>query len=218
MPQTSPPRTFGSRLRSLRKRFRQAYVGVLRSPGAPGEVAGGMALGLFIAMLPIMGAQMPVAVVCAELIRRLFGLRLSRVAAAAGVWLTNPLTAVPIYWVAFKVGQPFARLLLPDSHLSPEGTDLGAAVSEAAAATDPSTAPSSGVVSALLHKVLGNLAHSHYVLELVAGLVIGGVVLGVPIAIAGYRATHAIVSRYQARRSVRRARLEKLRPRPPATV
>lgn len=208
----------GSFLKNLRKRYRQAYVRVLRSPGAPGEVAGGMALGLFIAMLPIMGAQMPIAVVCAEIVRRLTGLKLSRIAAAAGVWLTNPVTAVPIYWAVFKIGQPFARLVLPDRHLSPEGTDLSAAVSEAAVATDPSLMPDSGVLAAIGRKVLGSLASSSYVTELVVGLVIGGVITGIPIAIVGYKVTHAIVMKYQARRAIRRARLENIRPPGSATV
>lgn len=201
----------GSFVRSLRKRYRQGYVKLLRSPGAPEEVAGGMALGLFIALLPIMGAQMPVAVAVALLLQWLTGLKLSRIAAAAGVWLTNPVTAGPIYLVAFLIGRPFARFVLPTAHQSPEGTDLTAAVSSAAAATDASVMPVEGPVQAVLSKVLGNLVSSQYVLELVTGLVIGGVILGLPLAFIGYRVTHAIVVRYQQRRAVRRARLENVR-------
>ncbi len=183
----------GSLWRSLKKRYRQGYVRLLRSPGAPGEVAGGMALGLFIAMMPIMGAQMPVAVVVAEILRRLFGWRLSRIAAAAGVWLTNPVTAGPIYWVAFLLGRPFARWVLPRTEHSPEAAELTVPLTETGEAVVHSTTP--------------------FALELVVGLVVGGVILGIPIALAGYKVTHAIVVRYQHRRAQRRSRLESLRPR-----
>ena len=166
----------------LRKRFRQGYVRLLRSPGAPREVAGGMALGLFIALLPIMGAQMPIAVVCAEIIRRLSGVKLSRVAAAAGVWLTNPITAAPIYGVAYLVGVPFTRWIMPMRH-----QDAAAAVAEMA-----SDRPAA--------------------IEIVVSLVIGGVILGIPAAIAGYWVTHGLVTRYQLRRAHRRAQIDQTRP------
>jgi uncharacterized protein (DUF2062 family) len=178
--------------RSLKKRYRQGYVRLLRSPGAPGEVAGGMALGLFIAMMPIMGAQMPVAVVVAELIRRVSGLRLSRVAAAAGVWVTNPITAVPVYGLAILIGRPFARLFLPNPELSHPSTELPIAVTDTGEAVVPASSP--------------------FAWELGLSLVIGGVVLGVPLALVGYRLTHALVVRYQHRRAARRSRLENVRP------
>jgi len=156
-------------------------VRLLRSPGAPGEVAGGMALGLFIALLPIMGLQMPVAIVVAEGLRRLARLQLSRVAAAAGVWLTNPVTAAPIYGLCYVIGRPFARFLLPASQER---------VLAEAGALDLSTFSFSGPGA----------------LEVVLGLVIGGVLLGVPIAWAGYRVTYGMVMRYHTRREERRAR------------
>ena len=74
-----------------------------------------MALGLFIAMLPLMGLQMPLAIVCAELARRLLRLKLSRVAAAAGVWLANPLTAAPLYGLTYAVGLPLTRMPGPSA-------------------------------------------------------------------------------------------------------
>ena len=80
-----------------KKKLRRAHVRLLRGSGGPEEMAGGMALGLFMALLPIMGLQLPLALVVAELLRRLTRFQLSRVAAAAGVWINNPVTAAPVY-------------------------------------------------------------------------------------------------------------------------
>lgn len=175
-----------SRWRKLRKKWREGYVRVLRSPGAPNEVARGMALGLFVAMLPIMGLQMPVAVATAEFFRRLTGIRMSRVASAAGVWLTNPLTAAPIYGVCYLVGKPFTRWLMPGTtEEMPATVDASLAASDAgAAATGATSQP--------------------LALDVVVALVIGGVILGVPIAIVGYRITYSMVERYQQRSRARK--------------
>jgi uncharacterized protein len=171
-----------SKMNRLRKRARQAYVRLLQSPGAPREVAGGMALGLFVALLPLMGLQMPIALAIAEIARRLFGARLSRLAAAVGVWLTNPLTAAPVYGLCYLVGLPFARWLLPAGGKGvPVSADALAGFAESAAASG---------------RPLG--------LQVALALTIGGVVLGVPVALAGYRVTHDLVARYQRRRAERK--------------
>lgn len=164
-------------VRRLRKRSRQAYLRVLRSPGAPREIAGGLAIGLFVALLPVI--QMPIAVGAAALARRLFGIRLSMVAAAAGVWFTNPLTGAPIFGLAFLVGRPIVRLVLPDSWLSSAGTKLSLA----------------DLTSA-----------GPFAIEAGASLVLGGVLLGLPIAYIGYKLALRVVARYQARRQQRTRR------------
>lgn len=163
----------------MKKRLRYAWVRFLRSEGAPREIAGGLALGLFVAMLPIMGAQMVVSVAVAEVLRRLFGVKLCRVSAAAGVWLTNPLTAAPLYGLCWVVGRPVARLLLPSQMLAGEGVSLS------------------------IHN-LG--AAGPFLLELVLGLTLGGILFGVPIAFIGYKVALKAVVRYQERRAHRRSR------------
>lgn len=154
---------------------------LLRSPGAPGEVAGGMALGLFIAVLPILGLQLPLALLTAEALRRLTPFRFSRVAAATGVWLNNPVTAAPLYGLCYVIGRPFARFLLPVSQER---------VGVQAGSLDLSTFSFTGPGA----------------LEVMLGLVIGGVLLGVPIAWVGYRLTYGMVMRDHTRREERRAR------------
>ena len=151
----------------------------MRGSGAPGEMAGGMALGLFVAMLPVLGLQLPLALVLTEGIRRFTHFQPSRVAAAAGVWLNNPLTAAPVYSLCYLVGRPLAHQLLPAS--APRG---------GAATLDWSTL---------------SLA-SPEALEVGVGLVLGGIMLGVPTAWVGYRITYDMVSRRHARREQRRAR------------
>lgn len=86
-------------------------------------MADGLALGVFISFLPIMGIHMYVAFAVAELFRK------NVLAALLGVWVNNPLTAVPVYlfnlWVGkFIYNKPvsFSELLLDIKML--EITDL----------------------------------------------------------------------------------------------
>ncbi len=165
--------------KKLKRRLLRERVRLLRSRGAPAEIAGGMAVGLFVAVLPII-LQMPVALALAELLRRVFRVRLSHVAAAAGVWFTNPLTSPPIYGLCYLLGRPFARMLLPASQ---------------------HTGSAAGVLDLSLSAFSGAGA-----LEAILGLVIGSVLLGIPLAWGGYHLTYGMVLRYHARRQTRRTR------------
>ncbi|MBE0438505.1 MAG: DUF2062 domain-containing protein [Gammaproteobacteria bacterium] len=61
------------------------------------SVAGGLALGLFIAFMPILG-QMFVAAALAIVFR------VNLPIAVMGVWVTNPLTLAPLYYFTYKIG------------------------------------------------------------------------------------------------------------------
>ena len=61
------------------------------------SVAGGLWVGLFIAFLPMPG-HMIVAILSALM------LRVNIPVAAAAVWVTNPLTVVPIFYLAYRLG------------------------------------------------------------------------------------------------------------------
>jgi uncharacterized protein (DUF2062 family) len=165
----------------VKRKLRRTRVRLLRSAGQPEQIAGGMALGLFVAMLPILGLQLPVVLLIAELLRRLAHVELSRVAAVAGVWLTNPLTAAPLYGLCYVVGRPLAHFLLPASLRSADAEST---------ALELSSLSFSGPDA----------------LEVGLGLMLGSVVLGVPTAWLGYRITYGMVSRQKARREQRRAR------------
>jgi len=61
------------------------------------SVAGGLALGLFIGFMPILG-QMVVAAAIAIF------LRVNLPISVMAVWISNPLTIAPMYFFAYKVG------------------------------------------------------------------------------------------------------------------
>ncbi len=98
--------------KSLIGAAKRVWARTRESSASPREFAAGIALGLFIALLPLMGLQLPLALGSAALLRRV-GFHVSGLAAAGGVWLTNPLTAAPIYALTYLVGLPVARALLP---------------------------------------------------------------------------------------------------------
>jgi uncharacterized protein (DUF2062 family) len=82
----------------IRRFARSFYDRFVRLHGSPEDIAWGAALGLFVAMTPTMGIQTYLAVPLAALFR------ISKVAAAATVWLTNPVTAPFIYGLNYMVG------------------------------------------------------------------------------------------------------------------
>jgi uncharacterized protein (DUF2062 family) len=61
------------------------------------SVAGGLAVGLFTGMIPG-----PVQMLCAALLSVI--LRVNLPVAVAATWFTNPVTIIPVYMVAFKLG------------------------------------------------------------------------------------------------------------------
>jgi uncharacterized protein len=71
----------------------QAWRSVLRLEATPHAVGLGLAMGVFVAFLPILGAQMLIAAMIAWLGRANIG------AALLGTWAGNPITW-PMMWVA----------------------------------------------------------------------------------------------------------------------
>ncbi len=69
--------------------------------GTPDQVARGMAIGVFVAFTPLMGLQMLIALCLATITYS------NRPAAAAMVWITNPLTAIPLYLMTYRIGRYF---------------------------------------------------------------------------------------------------------------
>lgn len=69
----------------------------------PHKIAIGLALGIFVGFIPIMGIQMAVVLPFALLFRG------NKTAAIGGVWVTNPITVIPIYYLNYKVGVLFVE-------------------------------------------------------------------------------------------------------------
>jgi uncharacterized protein len=84
---------------------RQLYERFIMIRGEPRAVALGFALGIFIGMTPTVGVQMPIAIFIAALFKW------SKLSAAIGVWISNPLTVPIIYGITYITG---AKLLSLD--------------------------------------------------------------------------------------------------------
>jgi uncharacterized protein (DUF2062 family) len=95
---------------SLPRQIKLFYLRFIRLRGAPEEIAEGMALGIFIGMTPTMGAQIILAIFFAAFLKK------NKLAAALGVFVTNPVTAPFIYGLEYELGRyllGWKRLRLP---------------------------------------------------------------------------------------------------------
>ena len=84
---------------ALRRVLRYHWLKFRRLQDDPRKIAGGMALGIFIAFTPTIPFHMVGALTLAAL------LRVSPVSAFLGIQICNPLTIPAIYLAAYKVGQ-----------------------------------------------------------------------------------------------------------------
>lgn len=80
------------------RRLKYLYLRFLRLRGEPHELALGMALGVFSGMMPVIPFQIALAVTLA-----LF-LNASKITAAVGTWVSNPLNWYFIYLYDYKLG------------------------------------------------------------------------------------------------------------------
>ncbi|WNN88630.1 DUF2062 domain-containing protein [Gloeocapsopsis dulcis] len=67
--------------------------------GTPQYIARGLAAGVFAGLFPLFGLQTIVGVVLATLLKG------NKLMAAAGTWISNPLTYVPILLFNFQIGR-----------------------------------------------------------------------------------------------------------------
>ena len=77
--------------------------------GRPHELSLGIAIGVFIGVTPTIPFHTILAVALAGL------LRASKLAAALGVWVANPLTIPVLYYTSYQLGRRI--LALPELHL-----------------------------------------------------------------------------------------------------
>ena len=77
------------------------YFRIVRLRGTPESIARGVALGVFVGMTPTMGFQMAIGTFIATMLKQ------NIIATAATVWITNPLTFIPIYTFNYSVGKWF---------------------------------------------------------------------------------------------------------------
>ena len=91
----SPPK---KNRRNMLLRIRPVLRWVIKLRSSPRAIAGGLALGTFIAFTPTVGVQLILAFVAATFFN------MNRPAAMIPVWITNPITVAPIYTFNYWLG------------------------------------------------------------------------------------------------------------------
>ena len=71
---------------------------ILHADDTPHRLALGVGLGVFIAWTPTIGLQMVLVILLATICRA------NRPVGIPVVWITNPITAAPIYYINFRLG------------------------------------------------------------------------------------------------------------------
>ncbi len=116
---TQPPKIVGKRNWFLRLRPILRWVLKLRS--SPRAIAGGLAVGMFVAFTPTVGIQIILAVIAATICN------VNRPAAIVPVWITNPVTVAPVYTFNYWLGT-FFYSGPPLAEVSKVFTDIGRAL------------------------------------------------------------------------------------------
>mgnify|MGYP005842479071 CR=1 FL=1 len=102
----------------VKRVLKSAYDRLIKIRGEPPEIALGFALGIFVGMSPFMGLHTAMAVFIASL------LKWNKVAAAIGVWISNPFTAPILYGITYYIGANLLGIGGPPPFLA--GLDLSA--------------------------------------------------------------------------------------------
>ena len=80
------------------EKWKQRVKDVFARDCRPGQIAAGLAVGVFIGCTPLYGLQTLAALGVALVFR------IHKPACMAGLWIQNPVTAVPIIGVSYKLG------------------------------------------------------------------------------------------------------------------
>ncbi|WP_255145859.1 DUF2062 domain-containing protein [Synechococcus sp. ATX 2A4] len=79
-------------------RLRRLLLWLWRQEGSHGQRARGLAAGVFCGCFPFFGLQTLLGIGLASLVRG------NHLLAAAGTWISNPFTYVPLYWFNYQLG------------------------------------------------------------------------------------------------------------------
>ena len=88
----------GRMLRKAHRRLQRALQWLWQQEGTPEQRARGLAAGIFCGCFPIFGLQTLVGIAMASVVRG------NHLLAAAGTWISNPFTYVPLYWFNYRIG------------------------------------------------------------------------------------------------------------------
>jgi uncharacterized protein len=99
MPPFQPPiPSLGAALSRLGERARALITWLWAQEGSHGQRARGLAAGIFCGCFPFFGLQTLLGMGLATLVRG------NHLLAAAGTWISNPFTYVPLYWFNYRLG------------------------------------------------------------------------------------------------------------------
>jgi len=90
-------------IRQLQQRCQQGLLWIWRQEGSPGQRARGLAAGIFCGCFPFFGLQTLLGIALASAVRG------NHLLAAAGTWISNPFTYLPLYWFNYQVGDVLLR-------------------------------------------------------------------------------------------------------------
>lgn len=161
---------------SSKNKLKSWAVKLVTQNSTPHEIAFGLAAGVFVGALPIMGIQMIVVLFLLIPFKNV-----NRFAAASGVWYTNPLTFIPVYAFTYWIGTLFYH-----------SDDILDYTSFAKAFEGRDTL--TGFFN-LLKEEQG------FFLDLFICTWIGGFILGIILAIPTYYITKAAVQKYRNRKN-----------------
>lgn len=161
---------------------------VARGSGTPEQIALGVALGVFVAFTPTVGLQMIIAAGLATL------LHANRLAAVLPVWITNPVTVIPIYCFNYWIG----RLVMGGPKLREFRAEIADVIRFAEQA---------GIIGVgqTVRRLLG--LGMEFLGPLWLGSVAVGALLALPTYLAARRAVIAFRARLHKRRNDRASRL-----------
>ncbi len=160
------------------RQIRYYYLRFIRLRGEPHELALGMAFGVFTGMMPIMPFQIAAAVTLAIFFKG------SKIAAALGTWISNPLNWYFIYYCNFKLGAFILRIPVENAFFS-----------------SVMSAIQSGEESmVIVGKILGAGGVG------LAAFLLGGLVMGTAVAVPSY---FVFLPMFRYLRAWRRARRER---------
>ena len=103
----------------LSEKIKNTLKTVFKTAKDPYEVADGLAIGVFIALLPIMGVQMYVSFTICKFLKKNWQI------AVLAAWISNPITFVPLYIFNYWVGTALypTKLNLQEVELAIKGWD-----------------------------------------------------------------------------------------------
>lgn len=171
----------------LRPVLRFVKFRVLHINDSPQRIARGIATGFFVAYLPVFGLHMLLALLLAQLIRA------NKAIAVMAVWICNPLTFVMIYYPCYRLG----HLLLPFIRNKPqvELDQLQTLIDQVFS-----------IKYMLVHFFTAGYWKQVWAVFTEIGLetCIGGIILGLIVAVTGYWIAYYFVIGYRTRKKNRK--------------